>query len=88
VILGELGIKYLTSRPYHPQTCGKVGRPYPNPQKRLPTLPRAHTIAELQYQLDDFLAYYNRIRPHRAIGRHGEFVRSSQHIDGIRIVRG
>jgi transposase InsO family protein len=24
VILGELGIKYLTSRPYHPQTCGKV----------------------------------------------------------------
>jgi transposase InsO family protein len=66
VILGELGIKYLTSRPYHPQTCGKIERFHQTLKKRLPALPRAHTIAELQYQLDDFLAYYNRIRPHRA----------------------
>ncbi len=67
---GELGIKYLTSRPYHPQTCGKIERFHQTLKKRLPAPPRAHTIAELQYQLDDFLAYYNRIRPHRAIGRH------------------
>ena len=67
VVLGELGIRYLTSRPYHPQTCGKIERfPTQTLKKRLPALPRAHTIAELQYQLDDFLAYYNRIRPHRA----------------------
>ena len=33
-----------------------------NTQKRLPAPSRAHTIAELQYQLDDFLAYSNRIR--------------------------
>jgi transposase InsO family protein len=69
VILGELGIKYLTSRPYHPQTCGKVERFHQTLKKRLRALPRAHTLAELQHQLDDFLAYYNRIRPHRAIGR-------------------
>jgi len=24
VTLGELGINYINSRPYHPQTCGKV----------------------------------------------------------------
>jgi transposase InsO family protein len=26
VTLGELGINYISSRPYHPQTCGKVER--------------------------------------------------------------
>ena len=26
ITLGELGIKYSRSRPYHPQTCGKVER--------------------------------------------------------------
>ena len=29
VTLGELGINYINSRPYHPQTCGKVERPGP-----------------------------------------------------------
>jgi len=43
VILGELGIKYLTSRPYHPQTCGKVERFHQTLKKRLRALPRAHT---------------------------------------------
>jgi transposase InsO family protein len=40
----SLGIRSKHSRPYHPQTCGKV-------------------------ELDAFVAYYNAIRPHRAIGR-------------------
>ncbi|MDT7721627.1 MAG: hypothetical protein QOE94_2638, partial [Mycobacterium sp.] len=26
ITLGELGIRYLNSRPYHPQTCGKIER--------------------------------------------------------------
>jgi transposase InsO family protein len=28
-MLGELGINYINSRPYHPQTCGKVERFHP-----------------------------------------------------------
>jgi transposase InsO family protein len=31
--------------------------------------PRARTIAELQHQVDRFIAYYNDVRPHRAVGR-------------------
>jgi Integrase core domain len=70
LMLGELGIKYLTSRPYHPQTCGKIERLHQTLKKRLAALPPAHSIAELQTQLDEFAAYYNTVRPHRALHRH------------------
>ena len=69
ITLGELGIKYRRSRPYHPQTCGKVERFHQTLKKHLRALPAATTIAELQHQIDAFLAYYNSIRPHRALRR-------------------
>jgi transposase InsO family protein len=69
ITLGELGIKYSHSRPYHPQTCGKVERFHQTLKKHLRALPAAATLAELQHQLDAFLAYYNTIRPHRALRR-------------------
>lgn len=69
ITLGELGIKYSHSRPYHPQTCGKVERFHQTLKKHLRALPPAATIDELQHQIDDFLAYYNTIRPHRALAR-------------------
>ncbi len=69
ILLGQLGIKYLTSRPYHPQTCGKVERFHQTLKKYLSAQPPAHTLTELQHQLDDFTAYYNNIRPHRALAR-------------------
>jgi transposase InsO family protein len=64
-----LGIRYVHSRPYHPQTCGKVERFHQTLKRWLAKQPKAHTIAELQAQLDRFRAYYNGVRPHRAIGR-------------------
>lgn len=70
LMLGELGIKYLTSRPYHPQTCGKIERLHQTLKKRLAALPPAQSITELQTQLDNFKAYYNTMRPHRALHRH------------------
>ena len=54
VILGELGIKYISSRPYHPQTCGKVERFHQTVKRHLRAQPPAATIAELQHQLDTF----------------------------------
>jgi transposase InsO family protein len=64
-----LGVDYKHSRPYHPQTCGKVERFHQTLKKWLAKQRRAATITGLQAQLDRFRAYYNTIRPHRALGR-------------------
>lgn len=67
--LFHLGIDYRRSRPYHPQTCGKVERFHQTLKKFLRKQPRAETIEQLQAQVDRFVAYYNDVRPHRAKGR-------------------
>jgi transposase InsO family protein len=67
--LVALGIALSHSRPYHPQTCGKVERLHQTMKNWLARQPPAATIVELQAQLDTFTAYYNYHRPHRAIGR-------------------
>jgi transposase InsO family protein len=64
-----LGIEFRHSRPYHPQTCGKVERFHQTLKRWLARQPTAGSIGELQAQLDRFVAYYNDVRPHRATGR-------------------
>jgi transposase InsO family protein len=64
-----LGIDYRHSRPYHPQTCGKVERFHQTMKAYLAKQPNAGSIGELQVQIDRFVAYYNDVRPHRAAGR-------------------
>jgi transposase InsO family protein len=69
-MLRAAGVHPITSRPYHPQTCGKVERFQQTLKKWLRAQrPQATTIAELQAQLDSFRQYYNHERPHRGIGR-------------------
>ena len=65
--LERLGIAFKNSRPYHPQTCGKVERLHQTLKKFLAKQPPAKTLDELQAQLDRFRDYYNNIRPHRAL---------------------
>jgi transposase InsO family protein len=65
----RLGINDITSRPYHPQTCGKVERFHQTLKRYLAKQDPARTLGELQTQLDRFRTYYNEVRPHRAIGR-------------------
>ena len=65
----SLGVDYKHSRPYHPQTCGKVERFHQTLKKHLANQHPAVTLAGLQAQLDRFRTYYNTIRPHRALGR-------------------
>jgi transposase InsO family protein len=64
-----LGVDYKHSRPYHPQTCGKVERFHQTLKKWLAKQRRAATVAGLQAQLDRFRRYYNEVRPHRALSR-------------------
>ena len=64
----RLGVVAKNSRPYHPQTCGKVERLHQTLKRYLVRQARAHTLPELQCQLDAFVHYYNAIRPHRALG--------------------
>jgi len=64
-----LRVRFDHSRPYHPQTCGKVERFHQTQKKWLAAQPPAHDLRQLQRQLDRFRSYYNTIRPHRALNR-------------------
>jgi transposase InsO family protein len=65
--LDRLGILDKHSRPFHPQTCGKVERLHQTLKKFLSNQPPALSLAHLQLQLDAFRTYYNHTRPHRAL---------------------
>lgn len=67
--LDLLGVRFDHSRPYHPQTCGKVERFHQTQKKWLAAQRPPATITDLQRQLDRFRRYYNTVRPHRAIAR-------------------
>jgi transposase InsO family protein len=64
----SLGIAVRHSRPYHPQTCGKVERFHQTLKKFLARHP-IENKKQLQRRLDRFVAYYNHVRPHRGVGR-------------------
>lgn len=67
--VAALGVGAGHSRPYHPQTCGKVERFHQTLKKWLAAQDPAVTLAELQAQLDAFRHLYNHARPHRAVNR-------------------
>jgi transposase InsO family protein len=67
--LRHLGVRAGHSRPYHPQTCGKVERFHQTLKQWLTARAPADTIEDLQAQLDLFKLIYNHQRPHRAIDR-------------------
>jgi len=67
VEMERLGVIAKNSRPYHPQTCGKVERLHQTLKRYLAKQDPAKTLAQLQSRLDAFVHYYNAIRPHRAL---------------------
>jgi transposase InsO family protein len=71
--LERLGIVYKHSRPYHPQTCGKVERFHQTLKGYLESQRPASSLRALQRQIDRFVEYYNFNRPHTSKGRHTPF---------------
>lgn len=68
--LRDTGVRPITSRPWHPQTTGKVERFQQTLKKWLRKRQRLHeSIEELQADLDEFTRIYNTERPHQGIGR-------------------
>jgi transposase InsO family protein len=67
--LAGLGIHSKHSRPYHPQTCGKVERFHQTLKKFIAQQDGIESKKQLQAALDRFGSYYNEVRPHRGIGR-------------------
>jgi len=68
--LAALGIAFKHSRPYHPQTCGKIERFHQTMKRYLAKQRPARNTRTLQSQLGRFVDTYNTVRPHRALNRH------------------
>lgn len=67
--MAQIGVAAGHSRPYHPQTCGKVERFHQTLKRWLDGQPRAQTLDELQALLDVFRHIYNHQRPHRSLDK-------------------
>lgn len=67
--LRALGVSPKHSRPYHPQTCGKVERFHQTLKQWLAKQPPAHTAEELQQHLDAYRQHYNHRRSHSSVGQ-------------------
>jgi transposase InsO family protein len=64
------GIQPISSRGYHPQTCGKNERSHQDLQKWLAARLPPATIEGLQVLLDEFTELFNSWRPHQALNGH------------------
>lgn len=64
----ELGIKHRYTRPYRPQTNGKVERLWRTLEDDLLQETDFDSLAELKEELLHYLYYYNHERPHQSLG--------------------
>jgi transposase InsO family protein len=64
----SLGIVFINSGPYHPETLGKLERFHKTLKEWLADEGPPHDLAHLQQLLDRFRTHYNEERPHQGIG--------------------
>lgn len=68
--LRALGVRCVSSRGHHPQTCGKNERVHQTLHRWLRARPAASTIEQLQALVDTFELAYNSGRAHQALHGH------------------
>ncbi|MBH1989250.1 MAG: transposase family protein [Myxococcaceae bacterium] len=66
-LLMELGIKHRYTRPYRPQTNGKVERFWKTLNEDLIEGTYFESIDSLKKELFKYLLYYNKLRPHQGL---------------------
>ena len=67
-LLSEMGIRHRYTRPYRPQTNGKIERLWRTMNEELLEGTTFETLDELKNNLLEWLVYYNHHRPHQALG--------------------
>jgi len=67
-MLTKLGIRHIRSRPYHPQTCGKIESFWRNLYQECLTKVPLATFEEAEARIGEYIEYYNFKRPHQGIG--------------------
>jgi transposase InsO family protein len=67
VWLLKLGVEVLHSRPYHPQSRGKIERFHRTLKGEVFAFRRFHDLAEVQRAFDQWREVYNFERPHQAL---------------------
>jgi transposase InsO family protein len=67
VWLIKLGVRLLYSRPYHPQSRGKVERFHRSLNAEVFSLKCLRDLAEAQRAFDEWREVYNFVRPHQAL---------------------
>ncbi len=66
-LLLEIGIKHRYTRPYRPQTNGKIERFWRTLNEDLIDGTYFESIDHFKQELFDYMLYYNKLRPHQAL---------------------
>ena len=66
-MLLELGIKHRYTRPYRPQTNGKIERFWKTLHEDLIEGTTFESPEEIRDELEQYLLYYNEKRPHQSL---------------------
>ncbi len=67
-MLTKLGIRHIRSRPYHPQTQGKIESFWRNLLQECLQKTPVSTFEEAKEKIGEYMEYYNFKRPHQGIG--------------------
>lgn len=67
-MLTKLGIRHVRSRPYHPQTLGKIESFWRNLLQECLMITPIGSFEEAESKIGEYVEYYNFKRPHQGIG--------------------